>query len=434
MKRTMLLILTLIVALLCSSSVLAGPGAVGPSANRDTGSTSGIAGKREELQEVPAAAATASSGIDLLVLNQSGEPASSAFVIARRPGVFTPIVARWTDSSGQLHLDVADGDYDLGVASTVDHFVVLQDGVRAPVAVTMTCASTVRVQVLVKGLDGLASAGAQVSFEPNIFLGQVGETAADGRLDVDLSAGMYSALAVSSPGRFYHNLLDVNCTGPSEVTFDASQMSKGYVAVQLQGLPDVGVGPMFLSPQVRLWMPTLTLADGQSAALSVGRYAFQLLVQLRDSADASWEFRMGTTTGAHNIEAGTVMTLPVSASYTTTLTAELSACSPGTRIKLVARVADEFGNYASYIYRDGRNVYAHIVVRASNGDVVLEADRLDTIWSGATLALPSGAGPGLYTIDWQLDTGPLAGLLQAHAELPVPCRQIYLPLVLRLSS
>jgi hypothetical protein len=426
MKRPMLVTVALIVAFLSGSSVSARAGAMCPSPNLNASSTADI-GVTPGGQ--PAAAATVSSGIDLLVLNQGGEPASDAFVTVHRPGYFSPILTGYTNSAGQLHLSVADGEYNIGTASTADHFVVLQEGVRAPGAVTMTCASTVPVQVLVKGLDGLPSAGAQVSFEPNIFLGQVGETGADGRLNVSLSPRMYCGLAASSVGRFYQNWRDLNITGPSELTFDASQMQKGYLALELHGLPSVGIMPMPL-PQCRIWSPTLMLSDGQSVALTVGRYALPFLLQLHDSTDAAWKCYMRTAADTIDIQDGVVATLQAGQSYTGTLTATASGC--GTQFRLLARVVDAYGNWPSDIYKDERNVQAHIVLRAPNGDVLLEADRLDTTWwSGATLTVPGGAGAGLYTIDWRMDTGPLAGMLQLRAELEVACHQTYLPLAMK---
>lgn len=358
---------------------------------------------------------TNDEGIHLQVLNQSGEPAVSAWVEVYPPELDRKQWRGSTDEDGRAEVGVPDGTWTLTVSSWRGHFVIIREGVSAPGPLTLDTTETVSVEVTAHRLDGQPLSGATISFEPfEMGVNEVGDTDSEGHLHVDLIPATYCGLATSWDERYYLNQRGITVTNPMTVAFDATQMGTAQVVMRLSELTEMGLS-MMTEPRCRGWSPILFMADGETTVLSADRYELGLHREMSQDASTDWLFDYDTKDTPHDIAAGSVTTLWAGVTHTASITPGQATYSPGARVYLYPLVVDDFGNRLRRVAQgpEQTRVLPHIVVTGPQGETAYEGDCYSTRPWKCHFHLASDAPQGIYDVECTLDSGPLQGVLHA---------------------
>lgn len=368
----------------------------------------------------PVSANTTDEGIHLQVLNQHGEPVASARVEAYAPESESREWSGYADEDGRAEVSVPDGTWTLVVSSANDHFVVVREGVSAPGSLTLDTTGTVSVEVTASRLDGQPLSGARISFEPFAMgVNMVGDMDLEGHLHVDVTPGTYCGLATSWSERYYLNQRRVMVTGPTSVSFDATQMGTGQVVMRLSGFAEMELD-MLPQPRCRGWRPIFTMADGETTVLSADRYELNLGRFISGTNDTTWYFSYDANDTPYDILPGSVTTVWAGGTHVASITPRQATYPPGARVYLDHQVVDAYGNHLTWVAWDWEPVYAHVIIRGPQGSIVHDEDDCWwPSWAVCTFVLVHDAAQGWYEVEWTLDTGPLQGVLHATTDFSV---------------
>jgi len=366
------------------------------------------------LIAAPEAGALAGEGIALLVLNRQGQPAAGARVEAYAPGVTSVGWKGLTDSAGRADVAVADGPWNLVVSSSADHLVLVREGVIAPTSLSLDSLGATPIDLCARGLGGQPLTPAEYSVER--YAGgtnRVGRGDARGCLRAYVSPGAYDAAVVSADDRTYLRRPVTVGAAPLSVAFDAAPMDTGQVTAR-HGDASPWALMAYTNPRTRAWTLALTLADGQSATLSLGRYDLYLRYEALDAGEVRWVYYYLAGNAPQDVSAGAALVLWMGGDHSVTIAPRSPVYRPGATVWLTPQILDEHGNRLRQIGRGPQQtaVLGRLLVRDGQGDVVYEAD---TSFSGSvSFALPREASQGIYQVTWEVDSGPLAGLLSTR--------------------
>ncbi|MBT9166426.1 MAG: hypothetical protein DDT25_01111 [Chloroflexi bacterium] len=401
------------------------------------------------------------TGILVQVLNQDGEPARFARVVAYSDTSRCPDAWGWTGGSGFAWLDVPDGTYALVASSWNDHFLIVQEDVTAPSSVTMNTAGTVEVSFSVKDLAGNPMR-ADIQLKPYpCFWGWVGSTDVEGKLTVNATPMDYWGASAASRGKLYFLFeRDIEVAGPTSVDLDASQMPTGQLKLEdLVNFDSMGVSP---HSQSYRGGSSFEVGEGDVMVLSADSYSLWGGFRKQDDEGNEWEYHVSmgevaVSTGAMaSISAGgsfSISTTPGSPIYGR---ARASGAAPeaveglSSKVTLHNDFTDSFGNRLSWIWRRSpaaqlapgqeqtpffsppnlegemslspiavhqwvwESIYPHLVVTDPDGNKIVDENSRELWWRDFSFIIPHDAAEGEYIVELSLDTGPHQGVINAQ--------------------
>jgi hypothetical protein len=382
-------------------------------------------------------AAPPNNSIELLMLNQRGEPAVGANVDLFLGGQGNPVGWGTTDQNGRASIRARAGSYSLMVSSSDDHFVVFREEVISPSSLALDTSDTVGVTVAVRDKAGRPMGFSHVSFEPFRGDGDMGMPDGYGKLHVDLTPGTYcgSAQRLLIPPTFYyleHRGIEID--GPTTVVFDASAKETGRMVMHPHPRSTGWAGGYISSP-CRNWAILLGLLEREEVIISPGDYELgDLAFSIKDAEGDRWDYRFWPL--RLNIPPGGVADVWVGEHYTATILPPASAAyAPGEGAPILAELTDEHERRLRKIRAPAGETRAHVSVWGPEGNLLQEGSCSHWASHWATdcgYDIPSDAPEGVYDAQWSLDTGPLQGVVTATSQFTVSLPpRLYLPLILQ---
>ncbi|MGA1823810.1 MAG: BACON domain-containing protein [bacterium] len=407
-------------------------------------------------------------GLEFIVMNYEGNPASGAFVEVYSDinGYGYEYYYDSTDAGGMLALPgVPDGEYTVVVSSTSEHFIFILEDVRAPDYLELFATDLTPVNIYTLAKDGTSTIASNIHFVPFPYnFGYIGSTdPTSGHMLAYVSDWQYTGVAAVCFDEPYHLIyFDQAISGPTNYTFDPVTMPTGDVSVSLDAFDSIWL-THFCGYCYTSWL--VTVQNGDSMTYSAGTYGiWPDLIKEENGYEWTYNIQKDDLYSSFVIESGSSYILEAGGVFSASTVPDNSDYDPGEGVLIFNEISDAYENKISLISgyvndsvaekglyaalsRDGEHkwivgslderenlfkldkafedIYPVLRIYDPDGTIVSEESSYDTYTSHA-FTLSDPAVNGTYTIDLSLDTGPHQGMISGSNNFIVPRNKIYI--------
>jgi len=358
-----------------------------------------------------------SESLTVYAENANGQPAINASVYAYTTDGDRADSAT-TGADGYADLNLSPGTYTIVVYSFNDHFFIYQTNVSPPGSISMTAVGASQVTLTARKNDGYPLMNARVSVGItggdawNVSVGWVNYS--NSQLIFYVTPGVYDVGVWGWSDRYALYTVGQDFTNPNNmVDFD---MTKNPYAVLIIDHPNdtLSYVRLIASDGNIGYIGFSNLEDGDQIVLStnLGYYATQIISR-KDGEGNTWDyyFDLGYE---HSFDPYEYLTF--SAGGTLSATGRTDEAYVGEVITLT-NVVDVFGGYLTHIYTYtpeaiiGEPVFPQVELIDPNAQV--------THLQSLEYNLPLTAPTGMYSVNFEWDTGPYQGLLTEESQFEV---------------